>query len=68
MVEGHGRQGWQLRNVTVYNVPADAVEALAALAQRAMRLSVTIQDGEIWVSDDDRNVQLTLDVLQRAAG
>ncbi len=33
-----------------------------------MRLSVTIQDAEIWVSDDDHNVQLTLDVLQRAAG
>jgi uncharacterized protein YaeQ len=31
-----------------------------------MRLSVTIQDGDIWVADDDRNVQLTLDVLQRA--
>lgn len=60
-----GKAG-KLRNVTIYNVPQDAVDALAGLAQRAMRLSVTIQDGEIWVSDDDHNVQLTLDVLQRA--
>jgi len=61
-----GKAG-KLRNLTVYNVPQDAVEALGGLAQRAMRLSVTIQDGEIWVSDDARSVQLTRDVLQRAA-
>lgn len=66
MVERHGRQGQKLRNVTVYNVPSEAVDALAQMAQRAMRLSVTIQDGDIWVSDDDHNVQLTRDVLQRA--
>ena len=60
-----GKAG-KLRNLTVYNVPQDAVDALAGMAQRAMRLSVTIQDGEIWVSDDDRSVQLTRDVLQRA--
>lgn len=65
--KGMAGKAGKLRNVTIYNVPTDAVDALAALAQRAMRLSVTIQDGEIWVSDDDRNVQLTLDVLQRAA-
>jgi len=61
-----GKAG-KLRNVTIYNVRDDAVEALAGLAERAMRLTVTIQDGEIWVSSDDRNVQLTLDALQRAA-
>lgn len=36
------------------------------MAQRAMRLSVTIQDGDIWVSDDDHNVQIAREVLQRA--
>ncbi|KWR78654.1 YaeQ family protein [Cupriavidus sp. IDO] len=65
--KGMAGKASKLRNVTIYNVPGDAVEALAGMAQRAMRLSVTIQDGEIWVSDDDHNVQLTLDVLQRAA-
>lgn len=64
--KGMAGKAGKLRNLTVYNVPAEAVEALAALAQRAMRLSVTIQDGDIWVADDDHNVQLTLDVLQRA--
>jgi uncharacterized protein YaeQ len=27
---------------------------------------VTIQDGDIWVSDDDNNVQIPREVLQRA--
>ncbi|WP_420993278.1 YaeQ family protein [Cupriavidus sp. 30B13] len=66
--KGMAGKAGKLRNVTIYNVPAEAVDALAALAQRAMRLSVTIQDGEIWVSDDDHNVRITLDILQRAAG
>ncbi|MDF3834506.1 YaeQ family protein [Cupriavidus basilensis] len=66
--KGMAGKAGKLRNVTIYNVPAEAVEALAALAQRAMRLSVTIQDSEIWVSDDDNNVRITLEVLQRPAG
>jgi uncharacterized protein YaeQ len=65
--KGMAGKAGKLRNLTVYNVPQEAVEALAGLAQRAMRLSVTIQDGDIWVSDDDRNVQLSLDALQRAS-
>lgn len=66
--KGMAGKAGKLRNVTIYNVPAEAVEALAALAQRAMRLSVTIQDNEIWVSDDDHNVRITLEVLQQPAG
>lgn len=66
--KGMAGKAGKLRNVTIYNVPAEAVEALAALAQRAMRLSVTIQDSEIWVSDDDHNVRITLEVLQQPQG
>ena len=64
--KGMSGKASKLRNVTIYNVPSEAVEALAQMAQRAMRLSVTIQDGDIWVSDDDHNVQITREVLQRA--
>lgn len=60
-----GKAG-KLRNLNVYSVPVEAVDRLASMAKRAMRLSVTIQDGEIWVSDDDHNLQITLDVWQRA--
>lgn len=59
-----GKAG-KLRNVTIYTIPNDAVESLAGMARRAMRLSVTIQDGEIWVSDDERNVLVTLETLQQ---
>lgn len=31
---------------------------LAAMANRNMKLAVTIQDGTIWVSDDRTNVQV----------
>ena len=51
--------------MTVYNVPAEAVDALAGMARRAMRLTFTIQDAEIWVNDEDNNIQLTLDTWQR---
>lgn len=60
-----GKAG-KLRNLTVHAVPGEAVDALAGMARRAMRLTVTIQDGEIWFSDDERSVQLRLDTWQRA--
>lgn len=60
-----GKAG-KLRNLTVHSVPGEAVEELARFARRAMRLTVTIQDGEIWVSDDERSVQLRLDTWQQA--
>uniref|UniRef100_UPI0013B43788 YaeQ family protein n=2 Tax=Pseudomonadota TaxID=1224 RepID=UPI0013B43788 len=36
-------------NVSVYEVAADTVAALAAMVERTMRLQVTIQDGDIWI-------------------
>mgnify|MGYP000236215991 CR=1 FL=1 len=40
------------------------VAALAAMADRNMRLAVTIQDGVAWVSDDARSVEVTFKVLK----
>jgi uncharacterized protein YaeQ len=48
------------RNLTVWQVPAEQSEALTALAQRSMRLQVSIQDGAIWVGDGERSVEVTL--------
>ena len=45
-------------NVTVWQVPADQSQALAALAQRGMNLQVTVQDGIVWVGDGQRSVQI----------
>lgn len=52
------------RNLRVFGVPPEASAALAALAQRTMRLQCTIQEGQIWMVDGDRSVQLELTALR----
>lgn len=46
------------RNLSVWQIPSDRSLALAALAQRAMQLQVTVQDGAIWVGDGQRSVEV----------
>lgn len=46
------------RNLTVWQIPADQSQALAALAQRTMALNVTVQDGAIWVGDSARSIEV----------
>ena len=41
----------------------DEGQALAGLAQRTMRLQCTIQEGLIWLGDDERQVELKPEVL-----
>lgn len=43
-------------NLTVWNLPPDAAPALAALAERSMRLQCTLQDGQIWVTNGRETV------------
>ncbi len=65
---GHGVDVWlnqirnsleRSRNLTVINLPASA-PSLARLAQRSMKLQFTIQDGQVWVTDDQGTVHLDL--------
>lgn len=53
-------------NLTVWQVPPEQSQALAALAQRTMQLQLTVQDGHVWVGDGERSVELTPLVLYRA--
>src|SRR4030066_160119 len=39
-------------NLTVLQLPAETSQALAALAERGMRLQCMGQDGEIWINTD----------------
>ena len=42
----------RLKNLTVIDIGADIVEALAAVQQRGMRVNVLIQDGEVqWLGE-----------------
>jgi uncharacterized protein YaeQ len=66
---GHGADVWlnqirssleRSRNLSVISLPANVPLALAALAQRSMKLQFTIQDGQVWVTDDKETVHLDL--------
>ncbi len=43
-------------NLSVINLPDEAVEALTQLARRHMRLQCTIQDGQAWLGDGEQTV------------
>lgn len=48
----------RLQNLAVWQLEAQASRELAGLAQRAMQLQVTVQDGVVWVGDGQRSVEL----------
>jgi uncharacterized protein YaeQ len=45
-------------NLRIVNLEQDATRALAALAQRTMRLQCAVQDGQVWITDGQDTVQL----------
>jgi uncharacterized protein YaeQ len=53
-------------NLTVLHLPAETSRALAALAERSMRLQCMVQDGEIWINSDKESVPVTLTRLLSA--
>ncbi|MEW5838194.1 MAG: YaeQ family protein [Pseudomonadota bacterium] len=57
----------RLNNLTVFKLPEETTDALSALVQRGMRLSCTIQDGDIWFSDGTENLHVQLDTLKETA-
>lgn len=72
---GHATQVWwsglaskveRHRHLEVVAVDAASSMELATLAQRSMRLQVTIQDGEIWIGDDTRRIAIALQPLKPA--
>lgn len=48
------------RNLTVWQVPAIQSKALACLANRSMKLDVTVQEGTLWLGDGGRSVEVSL--------
>lgn len=56
----------RLRNLNVWQLPAEQSQGLAALAQRSMQWQVSVQDGHVWVhGDGERTVELALQPLWR---
>ena len=48
--------------LTVVDLPQEATRALAGFATRNMDLQVTIQDGQIWISNAAESVHLEPDI------
>lgn len=48
----------RLSNLRVWQLDADESRALAALAQRSMQLTVTVQDGIVWIASGDRHLEI----------
>ncbi len=66
---GHSADVWwkqvkggleSLKNLVVINLPVGAGQELTKLAQRTMQLHCSIQDGQVWLSDDNVTVHLDL--------
>jgi uncharacterized protein YaeQ len=48
----------RLRNLQVWQLPAEQTQALAGLAARSMALQVTVQDGHVWVGNGAHSVEI----------
>ncbi|MDP2752436.1 MAG: YaeQ family protein [Rhodocyclaceae bacterium] len=51
-------------HLTVLTLAPDQSTALVALAQRNMQLQCTIQDGQLWFSNDEQHVPIELNRLK----
>lgn len=51
------------RNVTVIRLPGETRQ-LAALAERNMQLTCTIQDKHVWLTNGDESVEIALETLK----
>jgi uncharacterized protein YaeQ len=54
----------RLEKLTVFDLPQASTRALADLADRNMEMQITIQDGQIWISNDRASVQLEPEIRQ----
>ena len=55
----------RLDNLDVWQIPADQSQALAGLCERSMQLQLQVQDGQVWVSDAARTVEVLPQPLMR---
>lgn len=45
--------------ITVWQIDAEPSQALARLAERTMQLQVTVQDGTVWLGNNQGSVEIT---------
>lgn len=54
----------RFNNLQIWQVPAEQSQQLAKLADRNMTLQCTVQDGQIWFSNNTDTVELSLTALK----
>lgn len=53
----------RIRNLTVWQVPAEQTQQLAALTKRSMDLQITLQEGILWIGQGTDSIELKLQCL-----
>ena len=54
----HQPKLYDFKNLSIYSLDFAATQALAALVDRNISLTITIQDGDVWVSSDSVNIEV----------
>lgn len=54
----HQPKLYDFKNLSIFSLDYSATQALAQLADRSIKLTITIQDGEVWVSSDSANIEI----------
>lgn len=63
--QGMGNRLERAKNLTVWNVPAETARQLETMAKRTMQLQCTIQDGQLWLTDETESVHVELTALKK---
>lgn len=63
--QGIGNRLERAKNLTVWNLPVLISQALEKMARRNMQLQCTIQDAQLWMTDDELTVQVDLVSLKQ---
>lgn len=61
--EQNGDKFSRMENLHVFSVSSEASQALAKLARRNMQLQCTIQDGQVWLADDEDRIEVDVQEL-----
>lgn len=70
---GHSADAWwaqvsagleRAKNLTVIKLPAVPIQALEKMAQRSMHLQCTVQDGQIWMADQENTVLVDMETVK----
>jgi uncharacterized protein YaeQ len=54
----------KLNNLAVYSLPPETTRALAKLAERNMQLTFTMQENQIWLSNQTETVEVELTAVK----